>query len=52
MEYLINLFILILYISHLFQPLDVGVFVFLKSVLIEKIDVVFQFDFSHISRAD
>ena len=41
MEYLIDLFILFLHISHLFQLFDVGVFVLLKCVLIEKIDIVF-----------
>ena len=41
MEYLIDLFILFLYILHLFQLLDVGVFVLLKYILIEETDAVF-----------
>ena len=52
MEYLIALFILPPHISHLLQLLDVGVFVPLKRALAEEIDVVFSFDFGHISRAD
>ena len=41
MEYLINLFILFLHILHLLQLFDVGVFVLLKCILIEKTDAVF-----------
>ena len=48
MEYLINLFILFLHILHLFQPLDISIFVLLKHILIKKIDAVFQFNFNYI----
>ena len=41
MEYLIDLFILFLYILHLFQLFDVSVFISLKCILIEKINVIF-----------
>ena len=52
MEYLINLFILFLYILHLFQPFDVNVFVLLKHILIEEFDVISQFNFNCILRVD
>ena len=52
MEYLIDLFILFLHILRLFQLLDVGIFALLKHVLTEETDVVFQFNFNHILRAN
>ena len=52
MEYLIDLLILSLYTSHLFQLLDVGVFAPLKRVLIKKIDIISRFDYNRISHAD
>ena len=48
MEHLINLFILFLHILHLFQLFDVNVFVLLNYFLIEKIDVIFWFNFNCI----
>ena len=41
MEYLIDLFILFLYILHLFQLLDINVFAPLKRTLTEETDAVF-----------
>ena len=52
MKYLINLFILLPHILHLFQLFDVGVFAPLKCALIEETDAVFWFDFNCISHAD
>ena len=48
MKHMINLFILFWYTSHFFQSFDVNVFVFLKHVLIEKINAIFRHDFGHI----
>ena len=47
-KHLINLFILFLYILHLFQLFDVGIFVPLKYILTKKINTIFRFDFNHI----
>ena len=52
MEYLIDLFILFFYISHLLQPLDVGVFSLLKCALVNEIDTIVIFNSNHISCAD
>ena len=52
MKYLINLFILFPHTLHLFQLLDINIFILLKHTLIEETDAVFQFNFNHISRAD
>ena len=52
MEYLIDLLILLLYISYLFQPLDVGVFILLKHTLAEKTDIISRFDYNRILYAD
>ena len=52
MEYLINLFILFLHILHLFQPLDVNVFIPLKHALTEKTNTISQLDSNCISRAN
>ena len=48
MKYLIDLFILFLYILHFLQLFDINIFAPLKCVLIEKINAVFQFNFGHI----
>ena len=48
MKYLIYLFILFLHILHLLQLFDVNVFVLLKHVLAEEINIIFKFNFSHI----
>ena len=47
MKHVIHLFILFLYTSHLFQPLDVNVFMFLKYILIKKTSAVSKFDFNY-----
>ena len=52
MTYLIDLFILFLHTSHLFQPLDVGVFAPLKCALAEETDTIFRFDSNRILHAD
>ena len=52
MKYLIVLFILFLFISLLFQLFDVGVFAPLKYVLVEEIDIIINFNFNCISRAN
>ena len=52
MEYLIDLLILPPHISHLLQPLDVGVFAPLKRALVEETDAVSQLNSGRISRAD
>ena len=41
MEYLINLFILFLYILYLLQSFDVNVFALLKCILIKEINIIF-----------
>ena len=41
MEYLIDLFILLPHILHLFQLFDVSVFALLKGTLIEKTNAIF-----------
>ena len=52
MEYLIDLFILPLYTSHLFQPLDIGMFIPLKYTLVEKTDIISRFNYNRISHVD
>ena len=52
MEYLFDLLILLPHISHLLQPLDVGVFALLKCALAEETDAVSRLDSGRISRAD
>ena len=52
MKYLINLFILFLHILHLFQPLNVNIFVPLKCILAEEINIIFKFNFNCISCAN
>ena len=52
MEYLIDLFILFLYILHLFQLLDVNIFLLLKCVLVDEINIIIRFDFSCILHAN
>ena len=52
MKHAIDLFILFLHTSHLFQPLDVNVFVPLKRTLAEETDAVFKHDSGYISRVD
>ena len=44
MQNVINLFIMLLHCLHLFQFLDVGVFVLLKYALNKKTNVVNQYD--------
>ena len=52
MEHLIDLLILFFHISHLLQPLDVGMFLPLKRTLADKTDVATRLDSNHISRAN
>ena len=41
MKYLITLFNLFLYISHLFQLFDINIFTLFKCALTEKINTIF-----------
>ena len=50
MQNVINLFIMLLHCSHLFQLLDVSVFAPLKRALNKKTDAFNQYESSHISR--
>ena len=52
MKYLIDLFILLPHILHLFQPLDISIFALLKRALIKETDVVFWLNFGCILRAN
>ena len=48
MEYLIDLFILLSHTLHLLQPLDVGVFMPLKYILVKKTDIISRLNYSRI----
>ena len=50
MQNIINLFIMPPHYLHLFQFLDVGIFVSLKHTLNKKIDAINQYNSNHISR--
>ena len=52
MKHAIDLFILFLHTSHLFQPLDVSVFAPLKHALAEETDTISKHDSGCISHVD
>ena len=47
-EYLIDLLILPSHTLHLFQSLNVGVFMPLKYILVKKIDIISRFNYNYI----
>ena len=52
MEYLIDLLILPSHTSHLFQPLNIGVFAPLKYALVKETDIISRFNYNRILYVD